>query len=503
VADLVLGLDVGTGGSRVLAIDALGRIVASATAAHEPFASPGPAWAEQDPADWWRASCAALRAVLAHERVAGASIRAIGVSGQMHGAVLLDGRGAVLRPAIIWCDQRTSDECRWLNEEIGEARLLELTSNPALTNFTLTKLLWVRRHEPEVWSRVRHVLLPKDYVRFRLSGAHAIDVADASGTLLLDVAARQWSAPMIDAAGLSPAILPQVFESAEIASHVSTDGASASGLAPGTPIVAGAGDQAAGAVGMGITKPGAVSVTIGTSGVVFAATDTPALDRRGRIHTFCHAVPGRWHVMGVTQAAGLSLRWLRDQFFRDLGDGDSAYERITREAGQAPSGADGVLWAPYLMGERTPHCDPDVRAALVGLAAQHSRAHVARAVLEGVAFSLRDTFGIFAELDVPVTRVRLGGGGARSPLWRRIQAAAYGRPVETVAAEEGAAYGAALLAGVGAGLWPSVDAACDAVVRTASVTAPDQRDMDTLARQYAAYVRLYPALRSLRETPHG
>jgi xylulokinase len=491
---LALGLDIGTGGSRAIAIDDAGRIVASATSPHAAFVSPGPAWAEQDPDDWWRAAQDVLATLVADENVASAGIAALGLSGQMHGAVLLDADGRVLRPAIIWCDQRTAGECRWLNREIGEARLLELTSNPALTNFTATKLLWVRQHEPEVWSRVRHVLLPKDYIRFKLSGVHAIDVADASGTLLLDVQRRQWSAAMLDATGISSDLLPRVFESPDVTAHVSPEAATSTGLTQGLPIVAGAGDQAAGAVGMGITRPGAVSVTIGTSGVVFAATERPALDRRGRIHTFCHAVPGRWHVMGVTQAAGLSLRWMRDQFFRDLGGGDEAYTRITDEARSVPAGADGVLWAPYLMGERTPHCDPDVRGALVGLAASHTRAHVARAVLEGVAFSLRDTFGIFAELNVPVANVRLGGGGARSLVWRQIHAAT----VETVAAEEGAAYGAAILAGVGAGIWPSVDAACDALVRTAAVTPPDPADVERLNARYAEYQRVYPALASLR-----
>jgi xylulokinase len=436
-----------------------------------------------------------VRAVLADSRVAARDIACVGLSGQMHGAVLLDEAGRVLRPSIIWCDQRTAEECRWLDAEIGPARLLQLTSNPALTNFTLTKLLWVRTHEPDVWRRVRHVLLPKDYVRYRLSGACAIDVADASGTLMLDVARRQWSDEMLSATGIRRELLPEVFESTAISARVSASAATATGLLEGTPIVAGAGDQAAGAVGMGITRPGAVSVTIGTSGVVFAATERPALDRKGRIHTFCHAIPGRWHVMGVTQAAGLSLRWLRDQW--QVGADDAAYARMTAEAAAVPPGADGVLWAPYLMGERTPHCDPDVRAGLVGLAASHTRGHVIRAVLEGVAFSLRDSFAIFDELKVPVERVRVGGGGARSSLWREIQAAVYGHPVETVAAEEGAAYGAAVLAGVGAGVWPSVDDACDAIVRTSGVTPVDPAAAAALDRHYAAYRRVYPALRDI------
>ena len=472
-----------------------GRILGSATSAHAAFVSPGPAWAEQDASDWWRAAVEAVRAVLATSGVAANQIQCIGLSGQMHGAVLLDERGEPLRPSIIWCDQRTAEECRWLDREIGPARLLELTCNPALTNFTLTKLLWVRTHEPDVWRRVRHVLLPKDFVRYKLSGAFAIDVADASGTLLLDVARRAWSSEMLDATHISEDLLPRVFESPAVSAHVSPEAAGITGLVAGTPIVAGAGDQAAGAVGMGITRPGAVSVTIGTSGVVFAATERPALDRQGRIHTFCHAIPGRWHVMGVTQAAGLSLRWLRDQW--QVGTDDGAYERMTDEARQVPAGADGVMWAPYLMGERTPHCDPDIRGALLGLSASHTRGHVVRAVLEGVAFSLRDSFGIFAELDVPVTRVRVGGGGARSALWREIQATVYGHPVETVAAEEGAAYGAALLAGVGAGVWASVDEACEAVVATAGVTSPDRAATDVINARYAEYRRIYPALRAV------
>jgi xylulokinase len=471
-----------------------GAITASATAAHAPFVSPGPAWAEQDPEDWWRAGIEALRAVLAN---APQGVEAIGLSGQMHGAVLLGEHGEVLRPSIIWCDQRTSAECKWLDDTVGPRRLLELTLNPALTNFTLTRLLWVRTHEPNVWSRVRHVLLPKDYVRMRLSGAYATDVSDASGTLLLDVAHRRWSNEMIQASGLRPEILPDVFESPTQCATVSRDAAAATGLREGTPIVAGAGDQAAGAVGMGITRPGAVSVTIGTSGVVFAATQRPARDAKGRIHTFCHAVPDRWHVMGVTQAAGLSLRWVRDQFGGGHDGGDAAYEHLVAEAAQVPAGSDGVLWAPYLMGERTPHCDPTVRAALVGLAAQHTRGHVVRAVLEGVAFSLRDTFEIFNELRLPIESVRVGGGGARSAVWRQIQADVYDHAVQTVKAEEGAAYGAAVLAGVGAGLWPSVDEACDAIVKTSTETAPDARSAAIMKERYEQFSRVYPALRAI------
>jgi xylulokinase len=494
-----LGIDVGTGGSRAVLIDTQGAIVASATVEHEPFASPQPGWAEQDARDWWRASAAAVRAVLATDGVRAEEVGAVGLTGQMHGSVLLDEAGEVLRPALIWCDQRTDEQCRALTERIGAARLIELTCNPALTGFTLPKLLWVREHEPAIWARVRSVLLPKDYVRLRLTGEHAIDVADASGTLLLDVAARRWSQEMLEAAGLDERMLPPVFESTEIVGRISAEGSEATGLRQGTPVVAGAGDQAAGAVGMGIVRPGSVSATIGTSGVVFAATDRPALDPGGRVHTFCHAVPGRWHVMGVTQGAGLSLRWFREQFGAGADDGRDPYERLAEEAARVPAGAGGILWAPYLMGERTPHLDPHARAALVGLNASHTRAHVVRAIMEGVAFSLRDTFEIFKEMDVPVEAVRLGGGGARSALWRQTQADVYGRPVETVEAEEGAAYGAALLAGVGGKAWDSVDEACDSVVRVSRLIPHDPSAAALLEERYAAFRRLYPALRFVAE----
>jgi xylulokinase len=496
----LLGIDVGTGGTRAVVVDEQGSIVASQTAEHAQFTSPQTGWAEQEPRDWWRAATEAIRAVLT--QVAAEEIAGVGFSGQMHGAVLLDADAEVIRPALIWCDQRTSAQCQSLTEQIGAARLIELTANPALTNFTLTKLMWVREREPELWSRFRYFLLPKDYIRLRLTGERATDVADASGTLLLDVANRRWSSAMLETLELDQSCLPALFESSEITGRVSPEGANATGLRAGTPVVAGAGDQAAGAVGMGIVAPGAVSATIGTSGVVFAATARPALDKGGRVHTFCHGIPGRWHVMGVTQAAGLSLRWFRDQFgVRGAAADDQRdpYELLSQEAAAAPPGSDGVLWAPYLMGERTPHLDPEARAALVGLTASHTRAHVIRAILEGVAFSLRDTLTIFAEMDVPVDTIRLGGGGARGRLWRQIQADIYGREVEILAAEEGAAYGAALLAGVGAGAWSSVDEACARAVRVATRVEPDTKSAALLNERYLAYRALYPALRSVMQ----
>ncbi|MCA1615477.1 MAG: xylulokinase [Acidobacteria bacterium] len=497
----LLGIDVGTGGTRAVVVDEGGAVVASATSEHAPFASPQTGWAEQDARDWWRAAAEAVRAVLSKQGISAEEIACVGFSGQMHGATLLDERGEVLRPALIWCDQRTDAQCRALTRLVGAERLIELVSNPALTNFTLTKMLWVREQEPGLWARVRTVLLPKDYVRLRLTGERATDVADASGTLLFDVARRRWSREMLDAVELDAGLLPPAFESPEITGRVSAEGSAATGLREGTPVVAGAGDQAAGAVGMGIVRPGAVSATIGTSGVVFAATDRPALDRGGRVHTFCHAVPGRWHVMGVTQAAGLSLRWFRDTF--GVGgaaagrDEEDPYDLLSADAATAPPGSDGLLWAPYLMGERTPHLDPHARAALVGLTASHTRAHVVRAILEGVAFSLRDTLTIFGEMDVPVETIRLGGGGARSGVWRQIQADVYGREVELVEADEGAAYGAALLAGVGGGAWGSVEEACAASVRVRERVAPRAETARLMDERYEAFRKLYPALRQV------
>jgi xylulokinase len=497
----LLGIDVGTGGTRALIIDEQGRLLGAATAEHVPFASPQPGWSEQDPRDWWQAASQAIAGALARARLGPDAITGIGFSGQMHGAVLLDDHDEVVRPALLWNDQRTAPQCTQITERIGQERLIDWVSNPALTGFTAPKLLWVREQEPSHWARVRSVMLPKDYVRFRLTGDRATDVADASGTLLFDVTHRRWSDEMTRALDIDPRILPKAYESPDVTGTVSAAGAHITGLRAGTPVVAGGGDQAAGAVGMGIVLPGVVSATIGTSGVVFAATDRPARDPHGRVHTFCHAVPGRWHVMGVTLAAGYSLRWFRDQlcaFPRDAADGIDPYDVLTDEASRVPPGAEDLLWTPYLMGERTPHLDPHARAALVGLSAIHTRGHIVRAILEGVAFSLQDTFNIFAEMGVPVTQVRLGGGGAKSPLWRQIQADVYGHDVEIVEAEEGAAYGAAILAGVGTGVWPSVDAACAAVVRVAQRITMQPPAVRVLRDRYAAFRQLYPALHALQ-----
>jgi xylulokinase len=494
----VLGIDVGTGGTRALIMDSGGRVVSSATEDHRSFDSPKIGWAEQDPDDWWRATTVAVRKALAAGKLEADQIACVGFSGQMHGAVMLDDAGKVVRPALIWCDVRTEMQCRELNARIGAQNIIGHTCNPALANFTLTKFLWMRENEPENWARVRSVMLPKDYVRYRLTSEKATDVADASGTLMFDVARRTWSSEMLDSCEIPSSMLPALYESPEVCARVSPAGAAATGLLAGTAVVAGAGDQAAGATGMGVVTPGAVSATIGTSGVVFAATDHPALDKQGRLHTFCHAIPGRWHVMGVTQAAGLSLRWFRDQF-SDRNAGET-YGELTSEASKVPAGADGLLWTPYLMGERTPHLDPHARASLVGLTASHTRAHIVRSIMEGVAFSLKDTLTIFQQMDIPIKKICLGGGGARSALWKQIQADVYGRAVETVQVEEGAAYGAAILAAVGAKMWPSVDAACAEVVHVSGRLEPIPQNVDVLRANYAAYRQVYSATKSIFAT---
>jgi xylulokinase len=478
-------------------VDETGKVLSSASSEHEPFRVAHPGWAEQDPEDWWRAAQEAINGAISGATLANGevmAIEAVGLTGQMHGAVMLDSEGEVLRPALIWCDQRTGPQCDWLHATIGRERLIELTCNPALPNFTLTKLLWVKEHEPEIFAKIAHVLCPKDYVRYRLTGAFAMDVTEASGTLLLDVTNRKWSSEVARISGIPEEWLPPLYESQEVCAHISASAAADTGLAPGTPVVAGAGDQAAGAVGMGILKPGAVSATIGTSGVVFAATAEPTKDPGGRLHTFCHAVPGRWHVMGVTQAAGLSLRWFRDTFARG-----ATYDALSRTAAAIAPGSEGLLYAPYLLGERTPHLDSHATAAFVGITASHGAPHFTRAVLEGVAFSLRDTFTLFAELGIPVSGVRLGGGGARGSLWRRIQTDIYGHPTEVLAAEEGGAYGAALLAGVGVGAWPDTDTACEQSLTVAESFEPDPETAGLYTEAYQRYRAIYPALRRISE----
>ncbi len=488
-----MGIDVGTGGTRAVIVDEAGVLKGTASSEHAPFRAEHPGWAEQDPEDWWRAAKEAIAGAIAAAPEPKQRVGALALTGQMHGAVMLDENGAVLRPSLIWCDTRTQPECDWLTEKIGYDKLIELTCNPALPNFTLTKLLWVKTHQPEIFAKIRHIMCPKDYVRYRLTGEFAIDAQEASGTLLLDVTHRRWSSEVAAAAGIPESWLPRVFESPEICARVSEEAEGLTGLAAGTPVAAGAGDQGAGAVGMGITGPGSVSATIGTSGVVFAATAKPTKDPKGRLHTFCHAVPGLWHVMGVTQSAGLSLNWLRGTFFAG-----QSYDALNEAAAKVPAGSEGVEWAPYLLGERTPHLDPDVRAAFTGIGAQTTAAHFVRAVEEGVAYSLQDTFTLFAELGIPVSGIRLGGGGARGGLWRRIQAGIYGHAVEILVAEEGGAFGCALMAGVGAGHWANLDEACSQAIRVAGRIEPDPADLAAYKAGYEKWRKLYTALKELR-----
>jgi|SRR5579871_28710 len=486
-----MGLDVGTGGTRALLVDERGAVQHAFTAPHEEMTMLRPLWAEQRPENWWDAAQQAVRGVLASAGASGQSVRGIGLTGQMHGLVLLDQANAVIRPALIWCDQRTQPQVDAINELVGKAAVLGFIANPVLTGFTLPKLLWVRDNEPACFERVRKMLLPKDYLRFRLTGEYACDVSDASGTALFDVVRRRWSLELAERLGIDNAILPQAFESHCVTGTVSRDAAVATGLAEGTPVVAGAGDQAASAVGSGIVEPGVVSCTIGTSGVVFAHMEAPAYDPPGRVHTFCHAVAGAWHVMGVTQAAGLSLQWFRN----NLAPGNP-YDDLTAEAAKAPAGSQGLFWLPYLMGERTPHLDARASGGWVGLTARHTRADLIRALLEGVSYSQKDCLEIVESLGAPVDSVRVSGGGARSPFWRQMLADVFGKRVVVLETQEGSAYGAALLALAGTGAYASVREASKAAIREIESVDPRPGETAIYAAGHRQYQSLYPALRS-------
>jgi len=498
----MMGIDVGTTGTRAVVVRPDGHVVGAATGDHQPMRMPKPGWAEQDPADWWQATIVAVRAALANAGLKGADIAAVGLSGQMHGVVLLDQTYAVIRPALIWCDQRSQAQCDWITAQVGSERLIQLVSNPALTGFSAPKLLWVRDNEPENYARAAHFLLPKDFVRFRLTGEFATEVSDASGTLLFDVTNRRWSSEMLGALDVDSKLLPRAYESPEITGQITRETALVTGLKAGTPVVGGGGDQASSAVGNGIVLPGLTSATLGTSGVIFTYTEAPKLDPRGRIHTFCHAVPGKWHVMGVTQGAGLSLRWFREHFgeseawYARQTDVDS-YDLIIKEAEKIPPGSEGLLWLPYLMGERTPHLDAQARGMWFGLTAAHTRAHLIRSILEGVAFSLRDSLEIFQELEIPVKQIRASGGGSRSFLWRQIQADIYGKELVTLRTAEGSAFGAALLAGVGAKIYASVQESAREAIQIRERMTPQAANVRRYDKQYQIYRSLYPAVREL------
>lgn len=486
-----LGLDVGTGGSRALLIDEKARVRFSHISAHEDMKMLKPLWAEQNPEDWWRASQAAIQGVLKAAGIDGSAVKGIGLSGQMHGLVLLDEANEVIRPALIWCDQRSQRQVDEINQVAGPENVLRATANPVLTGFTLPKLLWVRDNEPALFDRVRHILLPKDFVRFKLTGEFATDVSDASGTALFDVLHRKWSEEMVSVLGLNRATLPAAFESSEITGTVSEAAEQATGLRAGTPVVGGAGDQAASAIGNGIVETGMVSCTVGTSGVVFAYLDKPAYDPDGRVHTFCHAIPNAWHVMGVTQGAGLSLQWYRNRFAKDL-----SYDELTADAAQSPPGAYGLFWLPYLMGERTPHLDANARAAWIGLTAKHQASDLIRAILEGVCYSLKDSLEIIAGLGARTGVTRLSGGGAKSSLWHQLFADIFAQRVTILESQEGSAYGAALLAAIGTGEYASAEEVFKAAVQEVSAKEPDPESVRFYAERYKVYRSLYPALRS-------
>jgi len=495
-----LGIDIGTSGTKSLLIDEEGKPVTSNTQTY-PLSTPRPLWAEQEPEDWWNAVIQSVRAVLLSANIKGDEIAGIGLSGQMHGSVFLDAAGQVIRPAILWCDQRTQAECDWITAQAGEENLPEYISNPVLTGFTAPKIVWLRNNEPEAYARVKQVLLPKDYIRFKLTGVYATEVSDASGTALLDVKNRRWSQPMLDAAQIPSLWMPECYESQEVSGTISQEVSSLTGLATGTPVVGGGGDQAAGAVGAGIVKTGIDSSTIGTSGVVFAFSDEPASDPKMRVHTLCHAVPGKWHTMGVILSAGGSLRWLRDTFYQPEGVvgrtiGEDPYNLMALGAAKVPAGSEGLIFLPYLTGERTPYPDPYARGVFFGATLRHDRSYFARAVLEGVAYAMNDTFEIFKELGVEINEVRASGGGAKSAIWRQIQADITGYAHKTLGIDEGPALGVALLAAVGTGRFATVADACAAAINTVDTSEPNPHNHATYRKYYGIYQSLYPTLKS-------
>lgn len=481
-----LGVDSSTTATKALLMDPTGTVVGIGRSEYG-FETPRPLWAEQSPEVWWTATKQAVAEVLQRADISGAEVHAIGLTGQMHGLVLVDAAGDVLRPAILWNDQRTQAECDEIRDRVGDRRLIELTGNDALTGFTAPKLLWVRNHEPEIYGRTAHVLLPKDYVRFRLTGDYAVDKAGGSGTLLFDLAGRDWAPEMLDALEIPAAWLPPSFEGPEVTGRVTAAAAAATGLRPGTPVVAGAGDQAASAVGVGAVAPGIVALSIGTSGVVFAPTARPRFEPAGRLHAFCHALPGRWHVMGVMLSAAGSYRWLREAVAPD-----QSYADLDEAAREVPPGAGGLVFLPYLSGERTPHPDPAARGAFVGLTVRHGLGHLARAVMEGVGYGLRDVFRLVSS-QVEVSEVRVSGGGTSSTTWLEIIAGILGRPVLVAAYRESAARGAAMLAATGDGRFRSVPEAVDACVHLDTEIEPRHRDRYEMLHE--VYAGLYPQLR--------
>ncbi len=485
-----LGIDVSTTATKALLVDEKGDLKAVASSPHT-LQTPKPLWSEQDPAEWWTAASASIRKVLSDAGVAGPDIAAIGLTGQMHGLVLLDGKGKVLRPAILWNDGRTQAQCDEIHQRVGKEKLIRTTGNVALTGFTAPKILWVKENEPDAFRKARHVLLPKDYVRFRLTAEYGMDKADGSGTILFDLKQRDWSPEVLSLLGIEAAWMPRTWEGPEFTGTVTAEAAAATGLKAGTPVAAGGGDQAAQAVGVGVVESGIVALTVGTSGVVFAATPSALVEPQGRLHAFCHAVPGMWHFMGVMLSAAGSLQWYRDT----LAPGVS-FDDLLKEAESVPAGSEGLQFLPYLSGERTPHPDPLARGAWIGLTIRHGRGHLTRAVLEGVAYGLKDSFTLIQEAGLgEIRQVRGSGGGMKGALWRQILASVLESELVSVNTTEGAAYGAALLAGVGAGAWTGVPAACAQAVKITGSTRPDPAQSEAYLKGYRLYRDLYPALR--------
>ncbi len=489
-----LGIDVSTTGAKALLIDEQGAVLGTGTSEY-PLSTPRPLWSEQDPEDWWAGTVSSIREALAEANLRGDQVTAIGLTGQMHGLVLLDDSGNVLRPAILWNDQRTAKQCDEITDRVGFDRLLALAGNPALTGFTAPKVLWVREHEPDLYAKAAQILLPKDYVRYRLTGRYATDKAGAAGTLLFDLKERNWSPEILEALEIPAEWLPETYEGPEVTGTVHQSAAEATGLTAGLPVVGGGGDQAAQAVGVGAVRSGIIALTLGTSGVVFGPVDEPMIEPQGRLHAFCHAVPpatgSGWHLMGVMLSAAGSLRWYRDT----LASGTS-YDELTAMAADVPTGAEGLFFLPYLTGERTPHPDPLARAAFVGLTLRHTLGHMTRAVLEGVGFGLRDNMELIQQVGLgQVAQVRISGGGSRSALWRQILSDILGSSLARVNVTEGASYGAAILAGVGAGAWSTVVEACEETVQVVDVTEPRPAQEALYDRLYPEYRALYPRLK--------
>lgn len=495
----LIGVDLGTSGTKTVLFDENGKTVASVTEEY-PLYQPRNGWAEQDPADWWNAAAATIKTVVTQSGVSPDSIAGVGISGQMHGLVMLDGQGEVLRRSIIWCDGRTTKQCAEITEKVGAARLIEITANPALTGFTAGKILWVRENEPEIYKNCRHILLPKDYIRYKLTGVYATEVSDASGMNLLDVPNRRWSEEVLDRLGIDGSLLAKVYESCDVTGGITAKAAAITGLREGTPVVGGAGDNAAAAVGTGVVETGKAFTTIGTSGVIFAHADKVSIDPAGRVHTFCAAVPGAWTVMSCTLAAGLSLKWFRDTFCAAemqtaAGMDTDPYVLMDKQAARVPIGANRLLYLPYLMGERSPILDEHSRGVFFGLSAIHTRADMLRAVMEGVVYSQRECLDVLREMGIAPQEMLACGGGGSSPLWRQMLADVYGCPVTTVSSKEGPALGAAILAGTGAGVYQSVEDGCRKVIQANPPQNPDSGDSAKYEPYYKLYRSLYPALK--------